>query len=77
MYMCRTLLKSRNVPSLNLFVNFWLFEHGSILKNSQFPISTEIYMELYLKAIRDTEPKFSGFSYLIDTNTLSKFHQNL
>ena len=52
-------------------------EQGFRTKNSQFPISAEINVTSYFQAIRDTKLNFSEFSYLIDTKTWSKFHQNL
>ena len=69
--------KAEMIFPSTLFVNFWVSEHGSGLKNWQFPISTEIYMGCYLEAIKNIELKFPRFSYLIDANIWSKFHQNL
>ena len=67
--------EKQNVPSLNLICKLlvvWTWLQAQIW---QFLIATEIYMGHYLEAIRDTELNFSGFSYLTDANTRSKFHQ--
>ena len=52
-------------------------EQGFRTKNSQFSISAEINVSNYFEPISDTKLKFSEFSYLIDTNAWSKFHQDL